>query len=231
MKGKFFGIGVGPGDEKLLTIKAAEILGSVDIVAFPKSSENKDSTAFNIVKNYVGCDTRLLELVMPMTNNPEVLESCRKEAADVIAQNLDDGHSVAFITLGDPAFYSTYTYLHKYIAEKGYEIEIIPGITSFSASAAVACGYITEGDEVFAIVPGTAEMGRIREVIQQVDSAVLMKVSANFPMIMEFLREEKLLDKAFLVERCSMQGQKIIFDLTNYSETPGYFSTMIVRKS
>src|SRR4030067_1997224 len=131
--GKLYGIGVGPGDPELLTLKAVRVLGEADVVAIPKSKEESDSIALSIVKGAVDLSKKeTVELVFPMTKDKEVLRKAREEAAVAIADRLKAGKNVACITLGDPMFYSTFSYLIPLVKERLPEvhIEIIPGISS-----------------------------------------------------------------------------------------------------
>lgn len=137
MKGKLFGLGVGPGDPELLTIKALRIIKESDVIAVP-GNDIKGSVAYQIVKGvYEELDNKnLIPVAMPMTKDPKVLEENHKKAADNVERYLKEGKQVAFLTLGDPTVYSTYLYVHKRILERGYEAEIVSGITSFCAVAA-----------------------------------------------------------------------------------------------
>ena len=139
-KGKLIGIGVGPGDTELLTLKAAKILKSVPVIFSPKSSKEKESIALSIIRPII--DERndskklmLVEPIFPMIEDEKELERCWTSASEMIAQYLDSGRDVAFITLGDPSIFSTYSYVQKKLKDS-YEIETIPGITSFTACAA-----------------------------------------------------------------------------------------------
>ena len=139
-KGKLYGIGVGPGDTELLTLKAARILKTVPVVFTPKSSKEKESIALSIVKPILKerNDYKRLMLVtpiFPMIEDKEELEKIWTSASEMIAQYLNSGRDVAFITLGDPSVFSTYAYVQKRLIDD-YEIETVPGITSFTACAA-----------------------------------------------------------------------------------------------
>ena len=131
MKGKLFGLGVGPGDPELLTLKALRLIRESEVIAVPGNNV-KESVAYKIVKGaYDGLDEKeLIPVAMPMTKDKKVLEANHDKAADDVEARLKEGKNVAFLTLGDPTVYSTYLYVHKRIVERGYEAEIVSGITS-----------------------------------------------------------------------------------------------------
>lgn len=132
MTGKLYGLGVGPGDPELLTVKALRLVKESDVVAVP-GAVAEESVAYKIVKGvYQELDEKnLIPIPMPMTKDPAVLEENHQKAADTIEELLKQGKQVAFLTLGDPTVYSTYLYVHKRILERGYEVEIVSGIPSF----------------------------------------------------------------------------------------------------
>ena len=134
MKGTLYGIGVGPGDPELLTLKALRLIKEADVIALP-GEEPKETVAYKIVEGaYKEISEKvLLPVHMPMTKDPELLEKYHDEGAVLIKKELDKGKNVAFLTLGDPTVYSTYIYVHKRIKEMGYPTEIVSGITSFCA--------------------------------------------------------------------------------------------------
>ena len=180
-KGKLIGIGVGPGDTELLTLKAARILETVPVIFSPKSSKEKESIALSIVKPII--EKRkdykrlmLVEPIFPMIEDKEELEKVWNSAAEMIAQYLDSGRDVAFITLGDSSVFSTYSYVQKRLIDR-YEIETIPGITSFTACAATRNKALVEQNQILTIIPKID--GRLEQVLEYSDSIVLMKASRN----------------------------------------------------
>lgn len=134
MQGKLYGLGVGPGDPELLTIKALRLIKENEVIAVPGNVVS-ESVAYKIVKGvYEELDTKnLIPVAMPMTKDKAELEANHKKAADDVEAYLKQGKNVVFLTLGDPAVYSTYLYVHKRILDRGYEAEIVSGITSFCA--------------------------------------------------------------------------------------------------
>lgn len=231
MKGKLYGVGVGPGDPELLTIKAKRILEQVDCIAVPKSSEGKESLALTIAKGAVELNKEIVELVFPMSFEAKLLEDSWDKAVEGIKSKLDEGKDVAFLTLGDPTVYSTYMYIHKILDRKGYSTEIIPGITSFCASAARAGISLGENRETIAVVPSAYDCEELDSILDTFDNVILMKVSKKISLLQEKLMENGLENNAVLVSKCGLEGEMVEFDLDNIDEEKlSYFSTVIVKK-
>jgi len=179
-RGKFYGVGIGPGDPELITLKAVKTLRSVSVVIAPFS--RRESVALNIAQPYILGE--VLKLGFPMERDEKLLNMAWDANAKDIAMLLDEGKDVAFITLGDPMIYSTYIYvLHRL---QGYEIETIPGITSFTAAASKLGFPIAEGDAPFAVIPSYQE-DSLRAALDVYDSVVLMKISRDFDRIIDVL--------------------------------------------
>lgn len=232
MKGKLYGIGVGPGDPELMTIKAKRILEGIDYIAIPKTSAEKTSQALSIAEGVLENKKELLELVFPMSYDESVLEKSWSVAMIQVREKLDAGKDVAFITLGDPTVYSTYIYLHKVLKHEGYETEIIPGITSFCASAARAGVSLGENKETIAVVPSAYECENLEDILDSFDNIVFMKVSKNLEELKKKLKEKGLLDRAVLVSKCGLKDEVIEFDLDKpEGDKLSYFTTMIIKKS
>ncbi|WP_405291409.1 precorrin-2 C(20)-methyltransferase [Methanobrevibacter sp.] len=227
-KGKLYGIGVGPGDTELLTLKAARILKSVPVVFTPKSSKEKESIALSIVKPILEerDDDKKLMLVtpiFPMIEDKEELEKIWASASEMIAQYLDSGRDVAFITLGDPSVFSTYAYVQKRLIDD-YEIETVPGITSFTACAAARNKALVEQNQILTIVPKIDD--RLEHVLEYSDSIVLMKASRNTTQLEETIEEKERPKEIYSVQNCTRENEKIIEGFSN--EKP-YLTTTIIK--
>jgi len=232
MRGKLYGVGVGPGDPELMTLKAKRILEQVDYIAIPKTSVEKPSQALLIAEGIIEYKYELLELLFPMSFDDKVLIDSWTIASTQIMEKLDLGKDVAFITLGDPTVYSTYMYLHKFLKQEGYETEIIPGITSFCASAARVGVSLGENKETIAVIPSAYECENLGSILSNFDNIVLMKVSNNLDKIKAELKEKKLIDKTVLISRCGLDDEIIEFDLDKLKDLKlSYFTTMIIKKS
>ncbi len=227
-KGKLFGIGVGPGDTELLTLKAARILKSVPVVFTPKSSKEKESIALSIVRPILEEreDYKRLMLVtpiFPMIEDKDELEKIWTSAAEMIAQYLDSGRDVAFITLGDPSVFSTYSYLQKKLIDN-YEIETIPGITSFTACAAARNKALVEQNQILTVVPKIDD--RLEQVLDCSDSVVLMKASRNTSELEAKIDEKERQKEIYSVQNCTRENEKII---EGFSSEKPYLTTSIIQ--
>lgn len=232
LAGILYGVGVGPGDPELVTLKAKRILEEADCIAVPRNAVKKDSLALSIVRNIIGKDRDIIELFFPMSFDEKTLESSWKKAAEELRDRLDTGMNVAFITLGDPTVYSTYMYMHKAISNMGYRTEIIPGITSFCAAAARAGISLGENRETIAVVPSAYECDKLDSIISDFDNIVLMKIARKFHSLKAKLKEQGLDGKAVLVSRCGLEDELVEFDLDKVNgEILSYFTTMIIKKN
>lgn len=227
-KGKLYGIGVGPGDTELLTLKAARILKTVPVIFTPKSSKEKDSIALSIVKPILDerDDSKRLMLVtpiFPMIENKDELEKIWTSASEMIAQYLNSGRDVAFITLGDPSVFSTYAYVQKRLIDE-YEIETVPGITSFTACAAARNRALVEQNQILSIVPKIDD--RLENVLEYSDSIVLMKASRNTAELEKTIEKKERQKEIYSVQNCTRENEKIIEGFSN--EKP-YLTTTIIN--
>lgn len=227
-KGKLYGIGVGPGDTELLTLKACRILESVPVVFSPKSSKEKESIALSIVRPILEGrdDSKKLMLVtpiFPMIEDKDELEKIWTSASEMIAQYLDSGRDVAFITLGDPSVFSTYAYLQKKLIGD-YEIETVPGITSFTACAAARNKALVEQNQILTVVPKIDD--RLEQVLDYSDSIVLMKASRNTSELEAKIDEKEGQKEIYSVQNCTRENEKII---EGFSTEKPYLTTSIIQ--
>lgn len=227
MLGKLYGVGVGPGDPKLLTLKAIEIIKDADYVAYPTSGKGASNIAFEIVKEYIK-DKKTLEYLMPMSRDKEYVQRCHDECASDIKKYLENGKSVAFITLGDPSIYSTYMYIHKKIKEMGFQTQLIPGITSFCAAAASLDDSLCEGGEPLIIVP--ASYDALDQTIDYEGNKVYMKSGRSIVELRERLREKNMLPRTKMVVKATMEDEEIFESLDDIDENTSYFSIVVVRE-
>lgn len=226
-KGKLIGIGVGPGDTELLTIKASKVLKEVPIICAPRSAPEKPSIALNIVQDILDereTEYKTLEPVFPMTENQESLEQHWQEAADIVASHLDEGLDVAFVTLGDPSIFSTFSYLQKIILNKGYTVETIPGITSFTACASSAGIPLVEKDEILVIVPKVDE--RLKDILSSGDAFAIMKTSRHSDILEEYVNNDSRSKEIISVQNCSMENEVITYD---FAKNKKYLSTTLLK--
>ena len=224
--GKMYGVGVGPGDPELLTLKAIRVMKEADYIVVP-GEEVESSVAFSIAK--VGypevTKKKVFSVSMPMTKDKEVLKKAHEEAVLSIKEKLESGQIVAFLTLGDPTIYSTYMYLHKKITELGFETEIVSGIPSFCAAAARLGISLVENREQMHIIPATYG---IDEVMHMSGTKVLMKAGRKVSSLKEEVK--KMGARAMLVENCGMKNEKLYTNLEMVPEKTGYYTVLIVKE-
>ena len=224
-RGMLYGVGVGPGDPELLTLKAARILRQADLVAVPDKGSG-EKTALNIVRDQVE-GKELLYCPTPMVRDKDVLEAAYTEIADRLCALMDQGKTVAFITLGDPAVYSTYLYVHKKVLARGYAAELIPGVPSFCAVAARLGISLCEGDERLLIIPASHDVADCLDVRA---NKVFMKSGRDIVRLRDQLGEKGLLEKASMVANCGMEGEKVFPRFGDMEDGTGYFSVVLVKE-
>lgn len=231
--GKFYGIGVGPGDPDLLTMRAVHILKSVDVVCIPRSGSENNCAALTVAGSYISPTAELQEISTPMTRDIKVLREEWHKGAAKIAECLKSGKNVAFITIGDSMLFSTYTYLLKNVVKlvPNAHIESVPGITSFSAAAAFLNTALAEGVEKLAIVPAIESLDELRSILEQFPNAVLMKVAEKYNAIVDILEEKGLKNKAVYVSRLGYDDQFVSYDLDSLRTAKrDYLSLILVKR-
>lgn len=227
---KLYGIGVGPGDPELLTLKAYKILRDADMIVAPRASKEKESLAFSVVKEILQ-ERRIKPIVIkpifPMIKDKKKLEMYWREAASEVLNKGEKCKTIAFITLGDPSLYSTfYKFLNaiQHLTKEKIEIEVIPGITSFSACSALAKIPIAEGGDLVAIIP---KLCGVENTIENLNALIFMK--PDIQGIKNLFKEGD--NKSILGIRIGMPGQLIISgNLNEIPESKDYFSILIVRR-
>jgi precorrin-2/cobalt-factor-2 C20-methyltransferase len=232
MRGKLYGIGVGPGDSEQLTLKAKRILEEVDLIYAPISGPKKDSTALQIVGEVIDFTGRIERLHFPMTNDQEKLTQAWQQAGDKISQSLTGGREAAFITLGDPLLYSTYIYLLEELKAQHPEIEVttLPGITSITNCSARLNLPLAKKEDKVAILPAGDKLDDLEEIVDKFETTVLLKVSRSFDKIVKLLVELGLEEEAVFISRCGQETEFITSDLKSLQqEEIDYLSLIIIR--
>jgi len=232
MPGIFYGVGVGPGDPELLTLKAINAIKSADIVIAPRTEKKDESTALSIARPYIQDGCKVLELVFPMNYNAQALSDAWTSNKGIILGLLNDGKKVAFLTLGDPMLYSTYMYVYRLLEDTGHELVNIPGVNSFSAIGNRLGVPLAEGGDILTIIPATIDDERLEKVLAASDNVVLMKVYRNYKEIIEKLDKYGMLENAVMVSKCGLEGEEIVHDLvTTGGMKVNYLSTILTRRS
>ena len=233
-QGTLFGIGVGPGDPELLTLKAARLLRSAPVVAhFARSGG--EGQARRIADGHIGEEAKELRFAFPYTTEiprespayREAMAGFYDKAAEDIASMLDAGRDVALLCEGDPLFYGSFMYVNDRLAGR-YAIEIVPGVTAMAGCWGRVGRPMTRREDSLAVLAGTAEEEALTKGLKAADAAVVMKAGRNLPKIRRALERTGLLDRAVLVERGTMPGERIVALADARSDEAAYFSLVLV---
>lgn len=226
MSGTFYGLGVGPGDPELITLKAWRIISHAPVIAYPAANGN-DSLARKIAAPFIPEDVIELSIPVPMRREREPAQEAYDEAAALIARHLDDGKDVAFLCEGDPLFYGSFAYLLDRLAEK-HPTVIVPGITSITACAARIGRPLAARNDILKVLPGTIDATRLKQEITGADAVAIMKVGQHFDKIRGALTELGLAERATIIEKATRDDERI----TRLSDVPEgerpYFSTILI---
>ena len=224
-RGIAYGVGVGPGDPELMTLKAVRLIRENDIIVVP-GKDPKDSVAYKIAEAVIPeiSEKTVVSVSMPMVKDKEVLADSHRKAVEQIESYLDEGKNVVYLTLGDVSIYCTFTYLQGILEEDGYAVELVSGIPSFCAAAARLNTPLAEGKEELHIIPASykKEDGFLYE-----GTNVLMKSASHMSDVKEYLREKNT--TVFAVENCGMENEKVYQTLDEIPDDAGYFSLIISK--
>ncbi|BDU07139.1 precorrin-2 C(20)-methyltransferase [Nocardia cyriacigeorgica] len=232
--GKLWGIGLGPGDPELVTVKAARIIGAADVIAF-HSARHGRSISRGIAEPYMRPGQLEEHLVYPVTTETTdhpggyqgAIDEFYEQAAERLAGHLAAGRSVALLAAGDPLFYSSYMHMHRRLADR-FEAEIIPGITSVSAASAALGTPLVEGEQVLTVLPGTMAVDELTERLRDADAAAVMKLGRTYPAVRQALSDAGKLGDAYYVERASTGRQRVLRAAEVAEDEVPYFAITIV---
>ena len=231
--GTLYGIGMGPGDPALITLKAVKILNKVGVIFAAASTKNKYSLAVNIAKAYIPDTARVEMLFFPMTKSKKVTNLSWNDNAKQIIRELDNGNDVAFVTLGDPLTYSTFGYIlqHMKILAPHISIVSIPGITSYQAAAARINTPLVEGEESLLILSGVKGGDRLRKLDKESENIVFLKAYKNVKDIIAAIDETGRLENSAGISSCGLPEERIIKDIKVLKESPPDYWTLIIAKN
>jgi precorrin-2/cobalt-factor-2 C20-methyltransferase len=232
--GTLYGIGVGPGDPELITLKAARILGRVDIVYAAASTKNHHSLAKDIASPHIPETTPIRLLKFPMTRDQNETRGAWEMHARTIIHELEAGKDVAFLTLGDAMTYSTFGYLTRYINATAPElkIETVPGISSYQAAAARLNTPLVEGEESLMVISGARGGHRLRELAGKPENVVFLKAYRNVKDITAAIAESGSYQQCVGVKNCGHENEEIIPNIEELNKrTPNYWTLIIAKKS
>ncbi|MBC6440542.1 MAG: precorrin-2 C(20)-methyltransferase [Rhodospirillales bacterium] len=226
--GTLFGLGVGPGDPELITLKAHRLLMSVPVVAYP-APEHGESLARGIVGGFLSGDQTEIAIRMPLDLNRFPVEAVYDRAAEGIAEHLDAGRDVAAICEGDPFFYGSFMYLFGRLAER-YRIEVVPGVSSLVACPAAAGAPLAARDDTLLICPGILDEETMRRRLENVEAAAIIKVGRHLEKIRRVLTDLGLTGDAHYVEHATMANQVVLpFAEIDAAKAP-YFSMVLIHR-
>jgi precorrin-2/cobalt-factor-2 C20-methyltransferase len=238
---KLYCVGCGPGDPELLTVKAVNLIKGAEVIFAPTAREGKPSIALSVVDQYLNKSTRTASLVFPMVKDRESLKDYWKRNADEIAVAVRSGKKVVYLTVGDPALYSTWIYVHRELrrSHPDIDVEVVPGVASMFAIANKAKISLAEGEETVAIVPACYDMDRVRRTASACDTVIFLKDGRYFDNVIEMLGEAGFPDDAMIAiaqDVSAPEGE--ILEVTKLSEQRGrkgptekYFSIMVAKKN
>lgn len=216
-----YGIGVGPGDSELLTVKAVRTIEKSDVIVVPSAMGDGESIALETAKEYIKEGTEVIIQHFPMGTKDRVQKA--KEAYKVIEEKLSEGKDVSFLTIGDPYVYSTYIHMLTHMEERGFHVETIPGITSFCAAASIVNRTLVIGNEPMLVLPAD----RVQDIRDE-KYVVIMKVYKKEEEVVNLL-EEKGFDYVY-VSRAGRKGQTILKNKEDIIACRDYMSLILASK-
>jgi precorrin-2 C20-methyltransferase/precorrin-3B C17-methyltransferase len=237
MTGRLHGVGVGPGDPELVTIKAARLIAAADVVAY-HAGVGKRSNARRIAAGFIPAGAIEEELRYPVTtgstDHPDgyagAMAEFYEECAERLAAHLEAGRMVVVLAEGDPMFYGSFMYMHDRLSER-FETEVVPGVPAFAAATAAAAEPLVRQTDVLTILPGTLPEPELARRLADTDGAIIMKLGRTFPAVRSALEQAGRLDGALYVERASMPEQRWLPVADVDPETVPYFSLIVVPAS
>lgn len=226
MNGILYGIGVGPGDPELMTLKAVRLIRENEVIAVPGEAA-KETVAYSIAVQAVPelAQKHLLAIPMPMTHDQEKMRMHHENGAALIESYLKKGKNVVFLTLGDPTIYSTFSYLQKLVKKNGFETSLVSGIPSFCAAAARMDIPLTEWNQPLHVLPAAH---RLESRLEQPGTYILMKTGKNMKRVKELLAESNR--DIVMVENCGMENEHVYQCAEEIPDNAGYYSLIIAKE-
>lgn len=228
-KGIFYGVGVGPGDPELLTVKALRIMGECPVLACPQTKSG-EMLALDIVRQAMDVSGKtILPLHFTMSRDAAVQRAAHEKAADEVCRYLEQGQDVAMPNLGDVSIYSTYCYLMDIVKERDFETRMVAGVPSFCAIAARLGISLTEMNSPLHIAPGSSHL---EEVLHWPGNKILMKSGSQMPGVLQAIEEHADLGKSAMIQNCGLPDERVFPNLSEEKpqDSTGYFATVIVKE-
>lgn len=228
MSGTLYGIGLGPGDPELMTLKAHRLISSAKVVAYP-APDSGESFARSIAASAIPQDAREIPIVVPMRVERFPAQEIYDKAAAEIAEVLSAGEDVVTLCEGDPFFYGSFMYLFERLCDR-FDIEVVPGVTSLTACAAQLQRPLTSRNDVLTVIPGPLPDAAIEQKIDEAQAVAIMKVGRHLARLRALLDRMGLLAQAGYVERASLAKQKVHRLIDLEADTAPYFSMILIYK-
>ena len=227
MRGKAYGVGVGPGDPELMTLKACRLIRENEVIAVPGQGA-EETVAYKIAAGAVPeiAEKILVPVNMPMVKDRALLKEEHKKGAKLLEKYLEEGKNVVFLTLGDPTVYCTFSYLQHILEADGFEVELVSGIPSFCAAAARLNVPLTEWDEQLHVIPA---VHKTTDSLDLPGTYVLMKSASHMKETKELLRKSKR--QVAAAENCSMENEILYRDTEEIPDDAGYFTLIIAKQA
>jgi precorrin-2/cobalt-factor-2 C20-methyltransferase len=227
VSGRLYGIGVGPGDPELMTLKAVRILSEVPVIAYPAPNSG-ESSARAIAEKFIPAGRTEIAIRVPMRVGPVPIEAYERGAME-IAEHLSASRDVAVLCEGDPFFYGSFMYLHDALAHR-FPTIIVPGVTSLTACAAASGRPLVRRDDVLTVLPATLGDAELEKRLAAANAAAIMKVGRHLPRLKTLLARLGLLGSAVYVSHATRRNERVVplADL-NESDAP-YFSMILISR-
>jgi precorrin-2/cobalt-factor-2 C20-methyltransferase len=228
MTGTLFGLGIGPGDPDLITLKALKLLQKAPVVAYP-ALEDGNSLARAIVAEHLPGDQKEITIRIPMVVEREPAQAAYDIAANDLSKELEAGNDVAVLCEGDPFFYGSFMYLFGRIAEK-YAVEVVPGVSSLTACATALQSPLSARNDILTVLPAPLVSATLKSRIEAADSIAIMKVGRHFDRVRSVIQDMGLAGKARYIERATMDNQRIMPLEDVPADAAPYFSMILIHK-
>ena len=227
MNGTLYGVGLGPGDPELITLKAARLIEGATTIAYPTLAGG-DSFARAIAADLIGPNVREIRMDVPMTTAREPAQTAYDKGATEIAKVLETGENVVCLCEGDPFFYGSFMYLNARLTNR-FTVKVVPGVTSITACAAESGRPLVARNERLTVLPGPMDEATLRNRIASAEAVAIMKVGRHLPKIRAVLDDLGLTDSATYIERATLPEQ-VVVPLSQAPEKAPYFSMILLTK-
>lgn len=228
MSGRLFGVGVGPGDPELMTVKAWRLVSTARVIAY-LAANGGESTARSIAQPFMPDDAEEIVIDVPMRVDPHAAQAAYDEGARRIAERLADGADVVMLCEGDPFFYGSFIYLFERLAAR-FETIVVPGVTSFNAAAAVSHAPLARRNDIVKVLPATLAPARLEAELAGSQASAIIKVGRHFGVVKDILERLGLSPHATVIERATHHDERVRKLLDVEGDTLPYFTTILVRR-